>query len=207
MHPSLYTNPSAPPGSALLQTRSTFCLTISSKPLENSRLVAVVMEAAGVALGGIPLILIALEKYAKVTRILKDYADYETTLNRLQINLWIQEEQYDETMESVGLRDMSLGDVEIHLRQRHPQKCDKFLGIVKQIDVITKTITGMLDVGSPEKVGMAGNEHDTDLSRDVKLTFMAAKVETRRRKTLQGGNAKDLPEPGSGRWRVETALQ
>ena len=110
------------------------------------------MEAAGVALGGIPLILVALEKYAKVAKIFKDYVDYDATLSRLQISLWIQEEQYDDVMESIGLKDMPLGDIEIHLRLRHPHKCDKFMSMIRRINVIAETIAGTLDVGSPSKV-------------------------------------------------------
>ncbi|KAJ4987563.1 hypothetical protein SVAN01_06876 [Stagonosporopsis vannaccii] len=109
------------------------------------------MEIAGVVFGGIPLILNALEKYAKVAKILKDYADYEATLDRLRTRLWIQEEQYDETMEFTGLKDMSLDEVGLQLRQRYPNKCDKFLGIIKRINVIAEKIAGMLDVGNPTK--------------------------------------------------------
>ncbi|KAH6642844.1 hypothetical protein C7974DRAFT_111674 [Boeremia exigua] len=109
------------------------------------------MEIAGVTLGAIPLILVALEKYATVARILKDYADYEATLSRLQITLWIQEEQYDDTMESIGLNDVSLDDVETHLRQRHPHKCDKFMSIIRRINATAERIAGMLEVGTPTK--------------------------------------------------------
>jgi hypothetical protein len=110
------------------------------------------MEAAGVALGGIPLILIALEKYFRVARILKDYADYDNTLSKLQLNLWIQEEQYDDTLESMGLKDMSLDEIGEHLRQKHPHKCDRFMAIIRRIHHIAEKIAEMLDVGSPDKV-------------------------------------------------------
>lgn len=110
------------------------------------------METAGVVLGGIPLVLIALEKYAKVARILKDYADYDATLSRLQISLWIQEEQYDDTLESIGMKDVSPEEIETHLRQRHPQKCDKFMIIIRRISVVADKIAKMLDVGSISQV-------------------------------------------------------
>jgi hypothetical protein len=110
------------------------------------------MEVTGVVLGGIPLVLAALEKYATVAKILKDYADYDATLSRLQISLWIQEQQYDDTLELIGLKDISLEEIETHLRQRHAQKCDKFMVIIRRINVVSEKIAKSLDVGSPGQV-------------------------------------------------------
>lgn len=61
------------------------------------------MEAAGVALGGVSLVISALENYRTCAKFFDDYANYEALLNRKKNYLWLQKEQLDVTLTSIGL--------------------------------------------------------------------------------------------------------
>lgn len=110
------------------------------------------MEVAGVVLGGIPLILLALDNYRRVIKTFKDYFRYDALLNRLKDYLFIQQEQYKITLGSIGLSDMSLDDIEAHLRARHPHKCDRFMSIIRRMNEIAQTVANKLDVDPINKV-------------------------------------------------------
>ena len=61
------------------------------------------MEVAGIVFGGIPLVIAALEHYRTCAAIFDDYANYEALLIRKRNYLWLQKEQLEATLRSIGL--------------------------------------------------------------------------------------------------------
>lgn len=111
------------------------------------------MEVAGAVLGGIPLILWALENYRKALNPAKDYWRYESTLRTIENNIFVQKEQLNVTFQNIGLQDASLTEVELYLRRRYPDKCDNFMNILGHMDKIVHKLMEKLGIDSEGKVG------------------------------------------------------
>jgi hypothetical protein len=110
------------------------------------------MEIAGVALGGIPLIISALENYRKCATFFKDYSDYDALLDRKKDYLWIQQEQINITLSSIGIEDMSMEAIGAYLHQNHPDKSERYTSIILRMKEISQIVAGKLNGGSPNQV-------------------------------------------------------
>ena len=95
--------------------------------------------------------LYALDNYHRVAKGLQDYLRYDAMLARLQDQLFIQQEQFRTTLGSIGLQDMSLDEIEEHLRKVQPQKSVRFMSIIRHIHEITKTVAEKLTLSSTAK--------------------------------------------------------
>jgi hypothetical protein len=110
------------------------------------------MEVTGVVLGGIPIILWALENYRVALNPAKDYWRYDSTLSIIKMNIFAQQEQLKVTLNNIGLQDASLTEVERHLRVRSPEKCDAFMNILGHMDKIVQRLMDKLDIDLQGKV-------------------------------------------------------
>jgi hypothetical protein len=110
------------------------------------------MEVTGVVLGGIPIILWALENYRVALNPAKDYWRYESTLNTIRMNMFVQQEQLNVTLHNIGLQGASMTEVNSHLRTRFPEKCDVFMDILGHMDKIVQRLMDKLDIDLKGKV-------------------------------------------------------
>lgn len=122
------------------------------------------MEVAGVVLGGIPLVIAALEHYRTCAAIFDDYANHEALLNRKKNYLWLQREQLEATMRSIGLETSthedevnlrSLEEIATHLRMTYPHdptKSERFVAIIKHMAEISHKAAMILNGGSADQV-------------------------------------------------------
>ncbi|KAH7149896.1 hypothetical protein B0J13DRAFT_549043 [Dactylonectria estremocensis] len=101
------------------------------------------MEVAGVVLGGIPLLLYALDNYKRCLEPGKDYWRYASTLCAIRSHVFVQQEQLDVTLRNIGLVKPTRTELEQHLRELYPKsKCSEFLSIV---DNMEKTVGHMME--------------------------------------------------------------
>ena len=110
------------------------------------------MEVVGIVLGGIPLVLWALDNYRRALNPAKDYWRYESTLNSISMNIFIQKEQLGVTFHNMGLQGDSLAEVEINLRRRYPDKCDAFMNILAHMNGIVHRLMDKLCIDVEGKV-------------------------------------------------------
>lgn len=128
------------------------------------------MEVTGVVLGGIPLVIWALENYRKALDPAKDYWRYDATLQTIETNMFIQKEQLEVTLSNAGLpQGATLEVIEQELRRRTPEKCDKFVQIIKNMEGIVEKILDKLEVDSHGKVSPS-SLLQTDF---IKMSLMA----------------------------------
>lgn len=110
------------------------------------------MEIVGVVLGGIPLVLWALDNYRKALNPAKDYWRYESTLNNIHMNIFIQKEQLGVTFHNMGLQGVTLAEIELNLRRRYPDKCDTFMDILGHMDDIVHKLMDKLCIDIEGKI-------------------------------------------------------
>ena len=123
------------------------------------------MEVAGIVFGGIPLVIAALEHYRTCAAIFDDYANYEALLIRKRNYLWLQKEQLEATLRSIGLETSthedevnfrSLEEIATHLRMAYPHdpsKSERFVDIIKHMTEISHKAATILNGGSTDQVG------------------------------------------------------
>ena len=112
------------------------------------------MEATGVVLGGLSLVLWALENYRLALDPAKDYWRYDSTLSTIKINIFVQKEQLYMTLSNVGLQGADMAEVESELRKRHPDKCTTFIEILNRMEKLVEKLLDRLDLDSDGKVNM-----------------------------------------------------
>ena len=109
-------------------------------------------EVAGLVLGGIPLVLRALDKYRDPV---KDYLRYDSTLATLRDNIFIQQQQLNITLGNIGLYQPGLEELEDHLQSKYPGKQTEFMSIIGHMDRIIKKLMDNLDIDANGKVRKA----------------------------------------------------
>ncbi len=106
-------------------------------------------EVAGVVLGGIPVVLLALEKYHDPV---KSYWKYDTTLSTLRTNIFVQQQQLRITLSLIGLEDASIDEVRECLKEKYPLQQQEFLSILQGMDNIITSLLHKLEVDISGKV-------------------------------------------------------
>lgn len=110
------------------------------------------MEVAGIVLGALPIALYALDNYHKSLQLTKDYLRYEATIKLIRRHIFVQHEQLQITLRSIGLVDPSPLQLEEHVRQLYPEKCDAFIDIIRHMESILTKLIEKLDVDARGKV-------------------------------------------------------
>ncbi|KAF5680067.1 hypothetical protein FHETE_611 [Fusarium heterosporum] len=105
-----------------------------------------------VVLGAIPIVLYALDNYERYMRPFKDYRKYELTLKTIRMNVFIQGEQLDITLNGIGLSKPTRQELEEHLLDLYSKaKCDEFMGIIDRIKSLLGRMMVSLDIDSSGK--------------------------------------------------------
>ncbi|KAI1497399.1 hypothetical protein F5X99DRAFT_24443 [Biscogniauxia marginata] len=111
------------------------------------------MEVAGVVLGGIPIALYVLDNYKRCLDPARDYWRYKSTITTIRMNVFIQQEQLNIALRSIGLTKPSLQELQEHLRDLYPQKSE-FLSIIDRMEEVVAKLIEKLDVESTGKASI-----------------------------------------------------
>ncbi|RMJ08410.1 hypothetical protein CDV36_011974 [Fusarium kuroshium] len=115
------------------------------------------MEVTGVVLGGIPIALYVLDNYKRCLRAAKDIKNYQRKLEVFRLHVFVQNEQLQVTLQNIGLHTIddqlpTKADLKEHLESLYPaDKCDKFIGILSEMEEIVKKLLDKLDVDTQGK--------------------------------------------------------
>ena len=111
------------------------------------------MEAAGLVLGAIPLVLYAFDNYERCLGQAKDYWRYQSTLQTIRTHIFIQGKQLDVTLSGIGLTRPTRQELEEHLSEVcTEQECDEFMKIIDKMEALLAKMMVSLDVDSSGKV-------------------------------------------------------
>ncbi|KAI1114991.1 hypothetical protein F5Y14DRAFT_412702 [Nemania sp. NC0429] len=104
------------------------------------------MEAAGLALGALPVAILAVESYQKGLKALEDYKFYPQTLQSIRRNIFIQEQQLQATLGSIGLFKPTVQDVQQRLREIKPDCFEQFMEVLEHMGKIIKRLMDKLEI-------------------------------------------------------------
>jgi hypothetical protein len=104
---------------------------------------------AGLVLGGILIVIWALEKYHDPV---KSFWKYDDTLSTLRDNLFVQKEQLAVTMKNIGLYEPTAQEFEEFVTRKFPNQRAEYISIMKHMDDIVKDLMDKLDIDIHGKV-------------------------------------------------------
>ncbi len=106
-------------------------------------------ELAGLVLGGIPIAIWALEKYAGPV---ETYHRYHDVIRTLQADLFLQTRQLQLTFANIGLEQPSEGELRTCLEAKFPEIANYLLFIVQRMEDITADLLKNLEIDINKKV-------------------------------------------------------
>ena len=107
------------------------------------------MEVAGVLLGGVPLVLWALDNYMKAWNPAKDYWRWGSTIATIRMNIFLQQQQLDVTFSNLGLPpNATKSEVESILQRQYPSKHAAFMEIIGEMERIVNQLMKSLDIAN-----------------------------------------------------------
>jgi hypothetical protein len=106
-------------------------------------------EITGLVLGGIPLVLWALEQYHEPV---KSYYKYDMTLSTLRNNIFVQQQQLHITLGLIGLDKPNITELRECIEEKYPSQRTEFLSIIGHMDKITKGLLDKLEIDMNGKV-------------------------------------------------------
>ncbi|ORY12686.1 hypothetical protein BCR34DRAFT_287246 [Clohesyomyces aquaticus] len=118
------------------------------------------MEVVGVVLSGIPLVLHALDNYQKAWNPAKDYWRWGNTIATIRMNIFLQKQQLDTTLTSLGLYNPTTIELKNMLMSQYPDKHDMFMQIIQEMERNVAHVLDMLEVdakGKPKWSGLSSN--------------------------------------------------
>lgn len=110
-----------------------------------------IMELAGLVLGGLPIALYAMDNYHRCLQVPKDYWRHKSTIKLLRSHIFVQHEQLQITLRSIGLTDPNFFRLEL-IRHNYPDKHEAFVDIISHMDGLLKRLMEDLDVDTLGKV-------------------------------------------------------
>lgn len=101
------------------------------------------MEVAGVVLGAVPIIMLALENYKKATGIFDDTKRWLNTIQEIQDILVVQINTLRVTLWSLGIEwecqsGIPVAEIEMALKSRKPLQWENFLRFICRMDTTMK---------------------------------------------------------------------
>ena len=123
---------------------------VLSVHLSNST--ATMAEAAGLVLGAIPLIFLALDKYQEFLEFGRSYAKYKDTLMSIRDEVSLQQMLFHGTMETMGLYKPTYLQLENCLRDRFPEDHTTFMRYIRKMAAIIDQLMAKLEVDTNGKV-------------------------------------------------------
>lgn len=109
-------------------------------------------EAAGLVLGVIPLIFLALDKYQECLEFGRSYAKYKDTLTSIRDEVSVQQMLFHSTMETMGLYRPTYVELEECLRIRFPDNHAQFMRYIRNMAAIIDQLMAKLEIDSKSKV-------------------------------------------------------
>jgi hypothetical protein len=113
-------------------------------------------EAAGLVLGAIPLVFLALDKYQDCLEFGRSYARYTDTLMSIRDEVSLQQMQFHGTMEIMGLYKPTYMELEDCLRNRFPDNHTTFMRYIRKMAATINQLMAKLEVdtyGNVSKIG------------------------------------------------------
>ena len=110
------------------------------------------MEAGGLVLGAIPIILHAIDNYRRFLEAAKDSWRFESTIKLIRSHIFVQQQQLQMTFRGLGLTDPTDYELEEVLRHRFPTKCDAFLDIIARMDGLLAKLMDKLEIDAQGRV-------------------------------------------------------
>lgn len=115
-------------------------------------------EVAGLVLGGIPLVILALEKYAEP---FATYHRYRISIEDFRSDLIIQKRQLHTTISGIGLgSDATWEDLRECLERQFPDVAEELLSIFRRMNGLTAKLLKDLDVDVKGRVGLGAVRRD-----------------------------------------------
>lgn len=109
-------------------------------------------EAAGLVLGAIPLIFLALDKYQECLEFGRSYARYTETLMSIRDEVSLQQMQFHSTMEMMGLNKPTYLELDDCLRERFPKTHPIFMSYIRRMATTTDQLMAKLEVDTRDQV-------------------------------------------------------
>lgn len=106
-------------------------------------------EAAGLVLGGIPLAIWALEKYAEPLEV---YRNYHNVVSTLHANLILQKRQLETTLVNIGLENPSAVELQECFKAKFPDIHRELIFIIERMDESTGQLLKDLNIDTNGKV-------------------------------------------------------
>ncbi|KAL9616955.1 MAG: hypothetical protein Q9160_008225 [Pyrenula sp. 1 TL-2023] len=127
-------------------------------------------EVTGLVLGGIPVVLWALEQYRESV---KSYWKYEESIMTLRDQLFVQREQLQATLNRLGLHGPSNDELQRILALIYPDDPEKrsiFLSIIRKMDLIILDLMQKLEINQG---GQAREQFDSpDFIQEITLLYL-----------------------------------
>jgi hypothetical protein len=99
-------------------------------------LISTMAEAAGLVLGAIPLVFLALDTYRECLEFGRSYANYADTLMTIRDEVYVQQMLFHETMGTMGLEKPTYLELDECLQERFPEKRATFLRFIAKMTAI-----------------------------------------------------------------------
>lgn len=109
-------------------------------------------EAAGLVLGAIPLIFLALDKYQDCLEFGRSYAKYTDTLTSIRDEVSLQQMLFHGTMEMMGLSQPTYTELEECLRIRFPDNHVQFLRYIRKMAATIDQLMAKLEIDANSRV-------------------------------------------------------
>ncbi|THX36298.1 hypothetical protein D6D10_06798 [Aureobasidium pullulans] len=109
-------------------------------------------EVAGLVLGGIPLIVLAMQSYREALEWGRKYRKYDDLLLRTKDAVLIQQEQLYKTFDEIGLHEPNYDELEARLQELYPGKHGLFMREIGRMEVTVNNLMEELCLDSLGRV-------------------------------------------------------
>jgi hypothetical protein len=109
-------------------------------------------EVAGLVLGAIPLIVLALDKYQACLDFGKNYARYTDTLTSIRDEVSIQQMLFQDTMRAIGLHEPTYVELEDCLQTRFREHHKTLMRCIQGMDSTITELMERLEVDTTSRV-------------------------------------------------------
>ncbi|KAG9513524.1 hypothetical protein KCV07_g8720, partial [Aureobasidium melanogenum] len=117
-------------------------------------------EAAGLVLGAIPLIFLALDKYQECLEFGRSYTKYKDTLMSIRDEVFVQQKLFHDTMETMGLHTPTYLELEEHLQIRFPENHEQFMRYIRRMAATIDLLMVKLEVDMNSNVSPFKRSHE-----------------------------------------------
>jgi len=101
------------------------------------------MEAAGVVLGAVPVILYALDRYQRARDPIKDIWNWSETIETIRNQIFLQKRQLQTTLSVLDLEitdSTTMAEIKAALQTSHPHACERLMAIIGQMNILLNEV-------------------------------------------------------------------